>query len=140
MNSGTATIFSTRRVASGNPMFSSCVGRVRPLDSVSDVEKGEQCHTEPSEEIIEIKGDQFADKQEAKQLNLSSIEMYLLALIAALGGHFSNWNDGFSAGFGGFAVALALVATAQYCLVLCIAELSSALPFAGKCKFVLHYG
>ena len=36
-----------------------------------------------------------------------------------------------SIGFGGFLIALFFISTGYYCLVLCISELSSALPFAG---------
>ena len=59
--------------------------------------------------------------------------MIALGLTTAIGGHYFAWNVGLSIGFGGFAVVLLLVSTAYYCLVLCVAELSSALPFAGMC-------
>jgi len=83
-------------------------------------------------EIIEIKGDQFSNKSdEVTSLNLTSIDMIALGLTTAIGGHYFAWNTGLSIGFGGFLISLFLIASAFYTLVLCIAELSSALPFAG---------
>eukprot|EP01032_Pedospumella_encystans_P009833 gene9833-11545_t len=57
--------------------------------------------------------------------------MIALGLTTAIGGHYFAWNVGLSIGFGGFLIVLFLVSTAYCSLVLCLAELSSALPFAG---------
>lgn len=89
-------------------------------------------HSDSSDEAIDLKGDQFANKEEAQLLNLQSYDLIALGLTTAIGGHYFAWNAGLSAGFGSFLIALFLVSTAYYSVVLCIAELSSALPFAGK--------
>lgn len=87
----------------------------------------------PPPEVINIKGDQFILKtDDLCKINLSSSDMIALGLTTAIGGHYFAWNNGLTIGFGGFAVVLLLVSTAFYCLVLCVAELSSALPFAGN--------
>ena len=87
---------------------------------------------ELSPQVFNIKGDQFSSKTDEQcAINLSSKDMVALGLTTAIGGHYFAWNVGLSIGFGGFAVVLFLVSTAYYCLVLCVAELSSALPFAG---------
>ncbi len=90
-----------------------------------------ECESSDSE-IFEIKGDQFTNKSdEVTSLNLTSIDMIALGLTTAIGGHYFAWNAGLSIGFGGYLISLFLIASAFYTLVLCIAELSSALPFAG---------
>jgi amino acid transporter len=48
-----------------------------------------------------------------------------------IGGQFYAWNVGLKAGVGSFVIAMLLVGTAYLCLDLCIAEMSSAVPFAG---------
>lgn len=86
-----------------------------------------------TEEVLDIQGDQFSDnKEEVSHLNLSCYDMWALGLTTAIGGHYFAWNEGLSIGFGGFLIALFLISTAFFCLVLCMAELSSALPFAGE--------
>lgn len=92
-------------------------------------------HSDSSEEAIDLKGDQFSNKEEAQLLNLQSYDLIALGLTTAIGGHYFAWNAGLSAGFGSFLIALFLVSTAYYSVVLCIAELSSALPFAGSYSF-----
>lgn len=83
-------------------------------------------------QVFNIKGDQFSSKNdELSAINLTSTDMIALGLTTAIGGHYFAWNVGLSIGFGGFSIVLLLVSTAFYCLVLCVAELSSALPFAG---------
>jgi ethanolamine permease len=52
-------------------------------------------------------------------------------IIQVIGGQYFAWNYGLSAGFGSFAIATFFIATGYLCLCLCIAELSSGLPFAG---------
>eukprot|EP01032_Pedospumella_encystans_P009646 gene9646-11338_t len=59
----------------------------------------------PPREVFNIKGDQFSSKNDEQcDINLTSTDMIALGLTTAI---------------------------AYYCLVLCVAELSSALPFAG---------
>ena len=85
-----------------------------------------------AEEIINLKGDQFAGEADViTSLNLNGYDMMALGLTGAIGGHYFAWNTGLSAGFGSFIIALCFISSGFYCLVLCISELSSALPFAG---------
>ena len=85
-----------------------------------------------TEEVLDLQGDQFGDnKEEISQLNLSYYDMWALGLTTAIGGHYFSWNEGLVIGFGGFFVVFFLISTAYLSLVLCMAELSSALPFAG---------
>lgn len=85
-----------------------------------------------AEQPIEIKGDQFTNQEATQLLNLKSTDLWALGLTTAIGGHYFAWNAGLTAGFGSFLIALFLIFTAYFTVVLCIAELSSALPFAGK--------
>jgi amino acid permease len=59
-------------------------------------------------------------------------DIWALGITIVIGGQYSSWNKGLVAGFGSFAVACTLMGTAYICLVLCLAELSSTLPFAGE--------
>lgn len=105
--------------------------KTRAVESLSD--EPSQHSDSSADEIIDIRGDQFGNKsEEVSTLNLTSMDMVALGLTTAIGGHYFAWNAGLSIGFGGFIIALFLIASAYYNLVLCIAELSSALPFAGK--------
>ena len=123
-------------------MFSFFPSRVLPLKVDT-----ESCHeyvhqngiptSPPSCEIIEIKGDQFADKAEAEHLDLSSLDLYALAVATAVGGHYLPWNEGLQGGFGTFIIAVAFIASGYFCLILSLSELSSALPFAGKLMYQL---
>lgn len=104
--------------------------RTRSVESLSEERSAP---SESSEEALEIKGDQFAgNAEEITSLNLTSYDMWALGLTTAIGGHYFAWNAGLSIGFGGFLIALGLISTAFVSLVLCIAELASALPFAGS--------
>jgi amino acid transporter len=62
---------------------------------------------------------------------IKSFDVWALGITIVIGGQFFSWNEGLTAGFGSFAVAMFLLGLAYICLVLCNAELSSALPFAG---------
>ena len=56
----------------------------------------------------------------------------MLGIAFAAGGCFSPWSYGIdAAGWGGMLVAFAVVAAFYLCLLLCLAELSSAIPSAG---------
>jgi len=104
--------------------------RTRSVETLSD-DRGSS-HSDSTEEVLDIQGDQFNEnKEEVSNLNLSSYDMWALGLTTAIGGHYFAWNAGLTVGFGSFVIALFLIATGYVSLVLCIAELSSALPFAG---------
>lgn len=89
-------------------------------------------HTESTEEVVDLKGDQFENNTSAKQLNLNYKDLWALALTTAVGGHYLTWNEGLTAGFGSYLIATVIIASGYVCLLSCLAELSSALPFAGK--------
>jgi len=58
--------------------------------------------------------------------------LWALGVGAVISGNFYGWQFGLTAGgFGGMLIATLVVAVMYICLVLCIAELSTALPHAG---------
>jgi ethanolamine permease len=58
--------------------------------------------------------------------------LWALGVGAVISGNFYGWQFGLTAGgFGGMLIATLIVAVLYICLVLCIAELSTALPHAG---------
>jgi len=106
--------------------------------SVETLSEDPSSHSDSTEEVLDIKGDQFSgNNEQTTLLNLSSLDMIALGLTTAIGGHYFAWNAGLAIGLGGFVIVLFLISTAFYALVLCMAELSSALPFAGKFVFRL---
>ena len=113
-------------------MISAFMGkRARSVETLSDDPSSH--NSDSTEEVLDIKGDQFSGNNESTSVfNLTSWDMVALGLTTAIGGHYFAWNEGLVIGFGGFIIALFLISTAYYSLVLCMAELSSALPFAGK--------
>ncbi len=55
-----------------------------------------------------------------------------LGISYVISGDFAGWNFGIAeAGWGGFAIAAALMAVMYFCLVLSLAEMSAAIPAAG---------
>jgi hypothetical protein len=82
---------------------------------------------------IELKGDQFEEMTDSK-LKLNVFDLWALGITTALGGHCYLWNLVLGVGFGNFIVAFFLIASAYGCLLLCMAELSGALPFAGNSR------
>lgn len=83
---------------------------------------------------IEIHGDQLPSMTN-KQLKLQWWDMLALGISTTIGGHYFIWNVALLAGFGHFIVAYFIVASGYGMLALCMAELSSALPFAGNHLF-----
>jgi ethanolamine permease len=51
--------------------------------------------------------------------------------VIVIGGQYLGWNPGLVVGFGGYAVAVGLIAGAYVALTLSMAEMTSALPFSG---------
>lgn len=105
--------------------------RAKPTPKVQDEPASSNSDSSVDRPIV-IQGDQFANTEVTKLLNLKGTDLWALGLTTAIGGHYFAWNAGLTAGFGSFLIALFLVSTAYFTVVLCIAELSSALPFAGK--------
>jgi ethanolamine permease len=57
--------------------------------------------------------------------------LWALGVGAVISGHYSGWNFGLSAGFGGMLIALAIISVMYWCLCFSIAEMSPALPHTG---------
>ena len=87
------------------------------------------------QEILDVRGEDYYDKVEVNRLGLTIVDMWSLGITIVIGGEYLGWNESLQAGFGSVLVATFLMATAYICLVFCIAELSSALPFAGELFF-----
>ena len=88
-------------------------------------------NSDSSDEIIDLQGDQLKELQNTGGLRLSAWDLLALGLASAFGGHFYLWSTASLAGFGGLVVSTFLVFTGYAMLMLCMAELASALPFAG---------
>lgn len=83
--------------------------------------------------VIEIKAELSAEHSfRVESLALNSADLWALGITIVIGGQYFAWNEALTAGFGSTLVATLLIATAYGSLMLCISELSSALPFAGK--------
>ncbi len=87
-------------------------------------------HSTSTDEIIEIQGDQLSNMKD-NSLKLNAWDIWALGISTAVGGHFYLWSAVSVTGFGGLLVSTFLVFTGYASLILCMAELSSALPFAG---------
>lgn len=98
----------------------------------SDEVKETSVHSDSTDEVIDLKGDKRQDDGVVSKLNLTYMDLWALALTTSIGGHYLTWCSGLSAGFGTFVIATTIIASGFVCLLCCMAELSSALPFAGK--------
>lgn len=81
-------------------------------------------------ETVIIQGE-LENVEEVKKLSLKWYYLWALGISIALGGQYTGWNKAIAGGFGSALIAAFLVASAYWCLVLSIAELSSAIPFGG---------
>lgn len=88
-------------------------------------------HSDSTDEVIDLKGDQFHAMSDTR-VNLSVSDIWALGLTTAIGGHFYLWSACLIAGFGSFLIATLLISVGFGTLILCMAELAGALPFAGK--------
>lgn len=61
----------------------------------------------------------------------NALNIWALGVAMVIGCQCSDWGYGLAAGFGSFAIASFLMAIAYFCMVLCLSEISSALPFVG---------
>ncbi len=61
-----------------------------------------------------------------------SISNLMTGLATVLGGQVVIWHVGLSSGFYDFLVATIMIGMAYGCLTLCVAELTSVLPFSGE--------
>jgi amino acid transporter len=61
----------------------------------------------------------------------SQLDVYFLGLTIVIGGQIIFWNKGLKEGFWKFFSSMLLVGTGYLCLTLCLAEMTSMMPFAG---------
>lgn len=74
----------------------------------------------------------YLAKRQLKKGTAGWILLAGLGVSYVISGDFAGWNFGIGeAGWGGFAVAMALMATMYFALVLALAEMSAAIPAAG---------
>lgn len=73
------------------------------------------------------------------QKNATIWDLYILGITIVIGGQMFSWNDGLQAGFWACFLSLLLMALGYSCLVLCLSELTSALPFSGKIYILFGY-
>ncbi|WP_419770445.1 MAG: ethanolamine permease [Candidatus Marinarcus sp.] len=80
-----------------------------------------------------VKIDQdYLAKRQLKRGTAGWILLAGLGISYVISGDFAGWNFGIAeAGWGGFAIAAALMAVMYFCLVLALAEMSAAIPAAG---------
>ena len=72
------------------------------------------------------------NQDEVKRLSLNTVYLWGLGISIVVGGQFVGWNEVLKCGFGGALIATALITSAYYCLICCMAEISSAIPFGGE--------
>lgn len=77
---------------------------------------------------------ELENQEEVKRLSLSTSFLWSLGISIVIGGQYIGWNETLQAGFGSTLIAVTLIASAYVCLVCCMAELSSAIPFGGLCS------
>eukprot|EP01031_Cornospumella_fuschlensis_P050598 gene50598-61892_t len=65
------------------------------------------------------------------QPTAGAFQLYCLGLTIVIGGQFFSWNEGLKYGFYPMFVATLLMGSAYMCMVMCIAEMTSTLPFSG---------
>jgi ethanolamine permease len=70
-------------------------------------------------------------EEEVTITSLTSFDMWAIGITIVIGGQYFAWNEGLSAGVGSNLISLILVSIGYICLVYCVTELSSGLPFAG---------
>jgi ethanolamine permease len=112
-------------------MLNSLFGRFRKIAPGHEATNDHPSTSSDSSDDIDIKGDQFPAMTNSK-LSLRWWDLWALGVSTAVGGHFYFWNIPYLSGFGHFIIAYFLIASAYGTLALCMAELSSALPFAGN--------
>lgn len=74
---------------------------------------------------------QQSDVVESTINSLNSFDMWSIGITIVIGGQYFAWNETLTSGVGSTLIALCLTTIGYLCLVYCVAELSSGLPFAG---------
>ncbi len=69
----------------------------------------------------------------------SPLDLYFLGISTLICGVLFSWNEGLTHGFWEYFAVLLATLVAYWCLILCLSEMSSALPFNGKtCTFFIE--
>jgi hypothetical protein len=105
---------------------------VSPSVATSDDIGDSSVHSDSTDGVINLKGDKLQDESALQKLNLSYIDLWALALTTSIGGHYLGWCSGLT-------IATILIATGFICMLCCMSELASAIPFAGKKSFSLYF-
>jgi amino acid transporter len=74
-----------------------------------------------------------SEKSQPTSLTRNAYDIWAMGITVVIGGQYIGWNFGLSSGFASFSIAVALIGSAYICLSLCLAEITSGLPFAGGC-------
>ncbi len=74
---------------------------------------------------------ELENQDEVKRLSLNTAYLWSLGISIVIGGQFVGWNEALKAGFGSALIGTGLIGTAYCCLICCMAEISSAIPFGG---------
>jgi ethanolamine permease len=104
--------------------------QIEPVREEPGEERPSTSTSMASMEEFELFGDQLPEMQTAG-VKLYWWDLWILGISTAIGGHFFAWNVAFIAGFGSYVISYFIILTGYAMLALCMAELSSALPFAG---------
>lgn len=70
--------------------------------------------------------------------SLGAFDMWAVGITIVIGGQYFGWNSILPFGAGIGAMAACVITIGYICLVYCVAELSSGLPFAGKVLLNQH--
>ncbi|KDO28438.1 hypothetical protein SPRG_06676 [Saprolegnia parasitica CBS 223.65] len=62
---------------------------------------------------------------------VSTLDVWALGITIVIGGQYFCWNAGFAAGLSSYVAAIALIGSGYLTMVCSVAEVTSALPFAG---------
>lgn len=77
-----------------------------------------------------VHGD-LENQDEVKRLSLNSFHLWGLGISIVIGGQYIGWNEVLQGGFGTALITTVLISSAYVCLICCMAEVSSAIPFGG---------
>lgn len=61
----------------------------------------------------------------------AAFDVWCLGIVIVIGGQYFSFNEGLKAGFGSYLISTLLMGSAYACLIFCMAEMTSGLPFSG---------
>ena len=94
----------------------------------------EDIAVEPEQAKLEPKADDTMILDEyfqLKQYKANRWDVLMLGITTVLGGEYYGWTAAFTSGFGSFSIGQLLMGLAYIAMVLCFAEVVSALPLKG---------